>query len=394
MGVLDGLKILDFSTLLPGPYATLVMADMGAEVLRVSSKSKIDLTLEKPPRIQGSAMNATAATLGRNKKSISLNLKTPEAKEIVKKLITTYDIVIDQFRPGVMDKLGLGYENLRKCNPKLIYCALTGYGQTGPLRDRAGHDINYLARSGIISYSGRIGQLPSLYGIQIADLAGGSMNAVVGVLAAVIYRTATGKGQFIDVSMLDGSMAYTIGVSANAMLAGEIPYPGSERTSGKGIYDFYETKDGRYLSVGSMEQKFFAQFCTAIGLPDLISGGSSPENPVEVKEKIATALCQKTLAQWISIFQQVDACVEPVLTYDEVLASEETAARGMVVEVPMPDNPDVRVKQLATPIHFSESPNVYRSAGCPVGWNTLEVLTCLGLSKEEIAHLEECGALT
>lgn len=393
MGVLNGLKILDFSTLLPGPYATMVMADMGAEVLRVSSRSKIDLSLEKPPRIAGTEVNALAATLGRNKKSISLNLKHPDAKEIVRKLVMEYDIVIDQFRPGVMDKLGLGYRDLCACNPSLIYCALTGYGQDGPLRDRAGHDINYLARSGIISYSGRKEQIPSLYGIQIADLAGGSMNAVVGVLAAVIYRQNTGQGQFIDVSMLDGALAYTVGVSANALVAGEIPAPASERTSGRGVYDFYETKDGKYLSVGCMEQKFFAQFCDAIGMPELIPGGSSPPNADEVKKQIGAVLKQKTRDEWAAIFAPLDACVEPVMTYDEVLKDEETKARGMIVDVAVPSGNDVRVKQLASPIRFSGAPNEYRVGGCPVGWHSEEVLARLGYSEAAIASLKASGAL-
>ncbi len=392
MGVLNGLKILDFSTLLPGPYATLVMADMGAEVLRVSSKSKFDLTLAKPPKIEGTQMNALAATLGRNKKSISLNLKTDEGKEIVRQLVKEYDIVIEQFRPGVMDKLGLGYEALRKINPALIYCALTGYGQTGPLRDRPGHDINYLARSGIISYSGRPGEIPSLYGIQIADLAGGSMNVLTGVLAAVIFRNRTGKGQLVDVSMLDGSFAFTIGVSANALLAGYTPAPASERTSGQGVYDFYETKDGRYLSVGCLEQKFFAVFCQVIGLPELIAGGSCPKNPGEVKAQIAAKLKEKTMDEWMSVFEKAEAaCVEPVMSYDEVLRDPQILERNMIVEVTVPGEGNVSVRQIATPLHFSEAPNEYHMAGCPVGCHNQEILSGLGYSDKQIDTMEEKG---
>ena len=393
MGVLDGLKILDFSALLPGPYATLVMADMGAEVVRVSSKTRIDISLDKPPRIEGSSVNALAATLGRNKKSIALNLKKEDAKNIVKRLVKEYDIVIDQFRPGVMDKLGLGYEELKKSNPALIYCALTGYGQTGPLCLRAGHDINYLAQSGIIGYSGRKGEIPSLYGMQIADLAGGSMNVIVGVLAAVIYRNNTGKGQYIDVSMLDGAMAYSIGVSANALYAGQIPTPASERTSGKGVYDFYETKDGKYLSVGCLEPKFFKQFCEALDIPEFIEGGSTPENADELKKTVSKKLKTKTRDEWVQIFGKLDACVEPVLSYDEMLKSKETAARGMIVQVPMADNPDVRVPQLATPLRFSEAPNEYKHSGCPVGWNTKEILLEAGFTDDEIREFDKIGVL-
>ena len=195
MAALDGLRVLDFSTLLPGPYATLMLADMGAEVLKISSPSKYDLVMDYGTCIEGTDISACQAWLGRNKKTMFLNLKTREAREIIKKLIMDYDIILEQFRPGVMKRLGLSYEDLKETNPRLIYCSLTGYGQTGPMRDVAGHDINYMSRSGIISHAGRAKAGPSLMNVQIADIAVGSLNSVIGILAAVYHREKTGQGK-------------------------------------------------------------------------------------------------------------------------------------------------------------------------------------------------------
>ena len=208
MKALEGLKVLDFTTLLPGPYATLVLADLGAEVLKVSSPSKRDIVLEYEPFVEGTDIAANEAWLGRNKRNIFLNLKHPKAIAIVKQLIQEYDIVIEQFRPGVMEKLGLGYEALKAVNPALIYCSLTGYGQTGPMAKAAGHDCNYLARSGNLAMAGYRDAGPAPMNIQIADICVGSMNSVVGILAAVQYRSRTGKGQYIDVAMLDGLIPF------------------------------------------------------------------------------------------------------------------------------------------------------------------------------------------
>ena len=213
-GPLQGLKILDFTTLLPGPYATLMLADMGAEVLRVVSGTRLDLTTLLPPFVGKENISAILAYLGRGKKSLTLNLKDLRALKIVHQLLGEYDIVIEQFRPGVMAKFGLDYPVLKERHPGLIYCSLTGYGQTGPMADRAGHDINYLARSGLMAYSGREETGPLLTGMQIADIAAGSNNSVIGILAAVIHRQQTGEGQYLDVAMTDGVMAF------NAMVGG------------------------------------------------------------------------------------------------------------------------------------------------------------------------------
>ena len=385
MGALDGLKILDFTTLLPGPYATLMLADMGAEVLKVSSAGKYDLVLDYGERVDGTDISACQAWLGRNKKTMFLNLKTPEAMEIVRQLIMDYDIVIEQFRPGVMQRLGLGYEDLRRINPRLIYCSLTGYGQTGPLRDAAGHDINYMSRSGIISHAGRAGSGPSLMNFQIADIAVGSLNSVIGILAAVISRQATGKGQFVDVAMLDGCVPFNSLDGADFLVSGRQPCREGQLLNGGSMYDYYETSDGGYMSVGSLEPKFWEAFCRGIGREDLIAGTVRPENASEVKEEIRSIFRTKTRAEWTDIFSELDACVQPVMDLQEALLEDpQIRSRGMVVDVDMPLREGTKVKQMATSIDLSETPCEYRFAGYPLGWHTKEIIASLGLDYDDL----------
>ena len=385
MGSLDDLKILDFSTLLPGPYATLMLADMGAEVLKISSANRPDIVLDYPPFIGDTGVSASQAWLGRNKKTMFLNLKTGEGKAVVKELVKEYDIVLEQFRPGVMEKLGLGYEDLKAVNPKLIYCSLTGYGQTGPLRDAAGHDINYMSRSGIISQAGRRESGPSLMNFQIADIAVGSMNSVIGILAAVNYRKNTGKGQYIDVAMMDGCVPFNSLDGAGFLVSGKEPKREGERLNGGCIYDFYETKDGEYLSVGSLEPQFWSRFCTAIGREDLIEGTVYPPNIDEVKAEIRGILKTKTRDEWVEVFSHYDACVQPVLNLKEaLLEDEQVKEREMVVDVKLPLHEDVSVKQLATAVKLSECPCEYKFAGYPTGYHTKEVIEQLGMDYAEL----------
>ena len=371
MKALEGLKVLDFTTLLPGPYATLVLADLGAEVLKVSSPSKRDIVLEYEPFVEGTDIAANEAWLGRNKRNIFLNLK---------RLIQEYDIVIEQFRPGVMEKLGLGYEALKAVNPALIYCSLTGYGQTGPMAKAAGHDCNYLARSGNLAMAGYRDAGPAPMNIQIADICVGSMNSVVGILAAVQYRSRTGKGQYIDVAMLDGLVPFTAMDGTRFLATGEDCGRESRRLNGGSLYGYYETKDGEYLSVGSLEPKFWAAFCTGIGCPDLIEGTVEPENIDAVRERVRGVLKTKTRDEWTAIFQELDCCVEPVLSLKEALLEDEhIQERNLVVEVEVPCTGGKRVKQLGSPMKLSECPVTYDLGGYPLGYHTQEVMGELGL---------------
>jgi crotonobetainyl-CoA:carnitine CoA-transferase CaiB-like acyl-CoA transferase len=385
MSALKDLKILDFSTLLPGPFASLMLADMGADVLKISSASKPDIVTDYPPFIEGTDISACQAWLGRNKKSMFLNLKTEQGISIVKELVKEYDIILEQFRPGVMDKLGIGYEDLKAVNPSIIYCSLTGYGQTGPLRDAAGHDINYMARSGIISHAGRKEEGPSLMNFQIADIAVGSLNSVIGILAAVNHRRNTGQGQYIDVAMMDGCVPFNSIDGASFLVSGKQPKREGERLNGGCVYDFYETKDGQYMSVGSLEPQFWSRFCMAIGREDLIEGTVWPENVEEVKAQIRGIFKTKTRDEWEIVFAEYDACVQPVLDLKEaLLEDEQIKAREMVVEVDLPLHDGIKVKQLATSIKLSECPCIYEQAGYPAGYHTKEIIEKLGLDYDEL----------
>lgn len=388
-GPLNNLKVLDFTTLLPGPYATMILADMGAEVLRVLSDSYPDMAAFLPPFLPDSNLSCNLACMGRGKRCMNLNLKVAGAIEIVHRLIKEYDIVIEQFRPGVMAKLGLSYENLKAVNPSLIYCSLTGYGQTGPLKGRAGHDINYLARSGLMDYSGTKDKGPSLTGMQIADVASGSNNSVIGILAAVIHRKETGKGQHIDISMTDGVMAFNSMMATTYLAGAAEPKREQELLNGGSLYDFYETKDGQYISFGGLEAQFFAAFCRVIGREDLIPHGIIPFNLEKVKKEIREIFLQKTRDQWTEIFSQVDACVEPVLSLAEAIADENTRAREMIVEFTLPSGE--KLKQIANPIKFSSTKQDYRSIGCIAGTHTREVLLENGYTEEQIKNYEKEG---
>lgn len=383
---LEGLKVLDFTTLLPGPYASMVLADLGAEVLHVIGPGRYDLVTHWSPDLPGQGTGGVGAWLGRNKKSLFLNLKKEGAVEVVKRLIVDYDIILEQFRPGVMAKLGLAYEDLAGVNPGLIYCSITGYGQTGPKKDRAGHDINYLAQSGIAASSGRKEGGPALYNFQIADVASGSMNALVGILAAVIHRQNTGEGQYIDIAMADGLVPF-LSMDGAAFLAGEGPVgPEEGLLNGGGIYDFYETKDGGYMSVGSLEGKFFRALCRALGYPEWEDGEILKEDPEGVKAAFRATFRTKSREEWTAIFRETDACVEAVLTIDEVIKDPHYQERGVFPQVPLAIG-EGQVTQLGNPIRMTKTPPAYVHAGYPEGYHSREVLSALGLSKDEIEEL-------
>lgn len=385
-GPLASLKILDFSTLLPGPFASLLLADMGAEVLRVESPSRMDLVRVLPPHDGGTS--TSHAYLNRNKRSIALDLKRPEAVEVVRQLVAEYDIVLEQFRPGVMDKLGVGYEALKAINPRLIYVSITGYGQSGPFRDRAGHDINYLAVAGIASYTGRQESGPLPLGVQLADIAGGSLHGVMGLLAAVIQRQVTGEGQHVDVSMTDCAFSLHGMAGAGYLGAGVEPDMENQALNGGSFYDYYRTRDGRWFSVGSLEPQFMQQFCAAIGRPDLAARGLSPkpEDQRELKRAIEIEFEKRDFAEWSEVFAALDACVEPMLPLSEAVRHPQIEARGLVTEVPRDGLPAQR--QIACPIKFSNGLPAPRHVGAAVGAHTAEVLAELGYTAEQIASLK------
>lgn len=369
---LSGLKILDFSTLLPGPFATLLLADLGAEVIHVESPTRVDLVRVMPPYADGQA--TAHAYLNRNKQSVALDLKNPNSIARVKQLIAEYDIVVEQFRPDVMTRLGLGYDDLKQINPKLIYCSITGYGQTGAYKNRAGHDINYVSLAGIAGHSGRQDSGPPAMGIQVADVAGGSLHAVIGILSAVIERQRSGLGQHIDISMTD--CAFTLNnMAASAQVAGgEEQAPEAATLNGGSYYDYFKTQDGRYISVGSLEPQFMLGLSAALALPVLAEKGASmfPEDRVAVKQAVAAAIAAQPYAHWQQVFATLDVCVEPVLSLKEAAESSLAAERGWVVEVPLTEGNPKTQKQLACPIKFSRSVVRYDYVGQQLGETVLD----------------------
>ncbi|PHV12290.1 CaiB/BaiF CoA transferase family protein [Chitinimonas sp. BJB300] len=382
---LHKLTILDFSPLLPGPFATRLLADLGATVIRIESPSRPDLVRHLPPFVEGTS--AAHAYLNRNKRSLALDLKAEGAREAVLALVKTADVLVEQFRPGVMERLGLGYSALAEHNPRLIYCSITGYGQTGPLRDRAGHDINYLALTGLSAGSGRDDGGPPPLGAQIADVAGGSLHAVIGILAALRQRDADGLGQHIDIAMADCAL-HLNALTASAALAGQNTLPEQGLLNGGSHYDYYRCRDGKWLAVGSLEPTFLTTLCNTVGLPGLAAElGRAPQ---KAKVALAARLAEETQAFWRAQFAEVDACVEPVLTLPEALDSELARQRGWTVDVPHGKG---CLRQPAMPIRFSRAEANYGHAGGEVGQDSETILREAGLDETTISTLRTSKAL-
>ena len=391
MTALAGLKVLDFTGLLPGPFGTRLLADMGAEVLRVEAPVRPDMVRIMPP-FDSDGLSACHASLNRNKGAIAIDLKTPEGLEIVRSLVKEYDVVVEQFRPGVMSRLGIGYEELKVINPKLIYCAITGYGQNGVYRNRAGHDLNYLAVAGIMDYTGRQEAGPLPLPIQAADVSGG-LYAVGGILAAVIHRLNTGEGQFVDVSLTDAAFSLQALTAPPALVGNEQPKPETDGLNGGSFYDCYRTADNRFLSIAGLEPQFFSGFCMAIEKPELLTLGISkqPETVKLVKSTIQDVIIQKPLSEWVTRFSALDVCVEPVLTFAEACEHPQMRDRNMVVDVPMANGE--RQKQIACPVVFSATPVQYKLTGGHLGAETDRVMQAQGYTSEQIADFKKRGVL-
>lgn len=320
MKPLTGLKILDFSTLLPGPWATEQLRQMGAQVTRIEPPNHPDLLRAYP--------NAYRQINGR-KETITLDLKSAKAIETVHEFLSESDIVLEQFRPGVMRRLGLDYEQLQETYPRLIYCSLTGYGQHGDLSHKAGHDINYQALSGLASYNGSDRPVPTA--LQIGDIAGGSYPAMVGLLAAVIERHSTGRGQYIDVSMLNGSLALNTMSAPDALNENINPKPAANLLNGGTFYDYYQCACGGWIAFGGLEPKFYSAFCRELEREDLIAKFSqfSASHQTELKQELSSIFARKSQAQWCEALSD-DCCVEPVLNVSDAFKSTLNSEYSMV----------------------------------------------------------------
>lgn len=382
---LQGLKVLDFTRLLPGPYATLVLADLGAQVDKVEDPMGGDYVRQLPPF--AGDVSALFATLNRSKRSLAIDLKNGAA--IIRLLVRHYDIVFEGFRPGVMTKLGLGYDALSKENPRLIYCSLSGYGKTGPDRPRAGHDINYQARAGVLGHSGTRGGPPSLPGVQIADT-GGALFSLVGMLAALHARERTGRGRQIDVSMTESAMAFMHAWLGSRQLIGE---EGEPLRRGKGLlnggvpcYGLYRASDGRYLALGALEPKFFQRLCEALDCPELADGAyDDGGRGKKVRAELERIFATQTAQHWMQAFAGLDVCLEIVAEGDEVFDDAQHRARKMFEAIP-------GESVMRTPL-VSQLPA--SAIQVPeLGEHTVDILTEAGIAPDQIAEWAREGIVT
>ena len=394
-GALSGLKVLDLSRLLPGPFCSLLLADLGADVLKVEDTGMGDYVRWAPPAYPGveqSAAGALFLSLNRNKRSIRIDLKSDEGKEVLRRLVKDADVLLESFRPGVLDRLGVGYEALKEINPGLVYCAISGYGQDGPGRDAAGHDMNYLALGGMLGMTGEADGPPIQNAGQVADIGGGALMAAFGILAALRARDGSGEGQFVDVSMFDGALSWLGMPAGQGLLEGESPKRGNVGLAGSLIcYRPYACSDG-HVALGALESKFWKAFCEGVERPDLIDQQFQPVGS-DVHREVEGIFLSRTRDEWEEFASRVDCCLTPVLTLDEALESELVKARAMVAPLTQP-GAEKPVRLLGAPIKFSATPaDTDRLPGPGLGEHTDEVLAAAGYSTEEIAALRESGAV-
>lgn len=317
--------MLDLSRLLPGPCASMVLADLGASVDKLEDPQGGDYLRFMPPQHAG--LNAPFRMLNRGKRSLVLDLKRDEGRAAFRKLVGRYDVLVETFRPGVMDKLGLGYDALAELRPGLVYCAISGFGQTGPLAHRAGHDIDYLARAGVLGLTGPEEGPPQVFGVQLADIAG-ALVAVNGILAALVGRGVTGRGRFLDVSMCEAAMPFaTFGLTS--AFAGERVERGLSALAGAiAPFGTYRTSDGRAMALGALEPKFWMAFCAAVGLEADLEALAPGAHQVALKAKLRAIFASRTFAEWRAVAEETDCCLEPVLEPSELLTDPQHVARG------------------------------------------------------------------
>jgi crotonobetainyl-CoA:carnitine CoA-transferase CaiB-like acyl-CoA transferase len=378
-GALCGLLVLDLSRLLPGPYCTMILADHGARVIAIEDR-----------RFRNEEI--FPATVNRNKEHMTLNLKTVEGREIFYRLAAAADVVVEGFRPGVVQRLSVDYEIVRKINPRIVYCAVTGYGQTGPLRDRAGHDVNYLAHAGVLDLIGEADRPPAIPGVQIADMAGGGLNAAVGILLALLARGKSGRGQYIDISMTDGAASLLSLQLHFQQVDGRSPRRSDSRFSHRyACYSTYETRDGRYIAIGAVENRFWQKLCDHLGVPQYSALQYDEERRKEILAFMRSTIRKKTLSQWEEELADIDACWAPVRTLDDVLQAPLFRERDMVVD--FEGEAGDTIPLLGTPIKLSDTPGSIRTASPAFGGNTNAILSEFGYSTEEIKVFEEKGVV-
>ncbi|MBI5899886.1 MAG: CoA transferase [Rhodocyclales bacterium] len=392
-GPLAGIRVLDLTRLLPGPVATMHLADLGAEVIKIEDTGPGDYARAMGPGERakggdggGSGDSVFFRLVNRNKKSLRLDLKQAAGVAAFMRLAKNADVIFESFRPGVVDKLGIGYAAVKAINPRVVYCAITGYGQTGPWAELAGHDINYLATAGLLDqighYDGERSGPPAIPNLQVGDLLGGALTPLLGVLAAVIGARATGQGSHVDVAMTDAVLAHNIFPLVTTLVQGWPAERGADLlTGGVPCYGVYRTADDRYLAVGALEPKFWQAMCAAIGRADLAPFGlATGSKGREVREGLAALLASQPMAHWVPIFAAADCCVTPILRMDEVLHHPQVAAREMLVEVG-------GTRQYAPPFKLSAWPWATAMPAPAAGADSEAVLAAAGFTAAEISAL-------
>lgn len=388
--VLRGLKVLDLTRLLPGPLCTMIMGDYGAEVIKVEDPVSGD-----PTRAVGRQVNGDGAfyrQLNRNKKSICLNLKEAAGNEIFRRLVSRCDVLVEGFRPGVMKRLGLDYDTLKELNPGLVYAGISGYGQEGPYRLRAGHDLNYSAVAGLLGLSSAPGEGPVMPAVQIADIAGGSLMALAGIMMALVARAAGGKGSYVDVSMTRGLLPWLTYAASYLDEPHNLPRRGRRHITGAyACYNIYETADGKFMSLGALEPVFWQSFCLAVERPEWISLQFDEEKRPELIGLVGSLFKEKTRDQWTEHFSAFDACCEPVLELPE--AEQHPLSRELGFWVESSPNSGEAELQPGFPLLFSGAPGALRLPPPRLGQHTAQILSELGYDEEDIAALRRQGAI-
>lgn len=377
---LAGIRVLDLSRLLPGPVTTLHLADLGAEVIKIEDPQVGDYA-----RTLGTGEGEDSAyfrMINRHKLGLVLDLKTPAGVEVFMRLARDADVIIESFRPGVMDKLGVGYAAVSAINPRIAYCAISGYGQDGPYKDLAGHDINYLGYAGVLEQIGVDGGQPAIPNFQIADLLGGALTAAMGILAAVVEAQRTGQGRFIDVSMTDSVLAHTYFAMLRLNDAGHsAPRGGDMLSGGLPCYATYRCADGKYMAVGALEGKFWRICCDVLGRPEWVAR----QWDAGLQSEMAALFAGETRDEWARRFAAADCCVTPVLSPEEALRNEQMQARGMVIEAD-------GMTQFAPPLKMSGFDFAVRSRAPKAGEHATRILDEAGYTPEDIARLQRAGA--
>mgnify|MGYP002777673502 CR=1 FL=1 len=354
-GPLVGLRILDLTRLLPGPLGTMLMADMGAEVIKVENPSSPDYVRSFPPYLNGESANYLS--FNRSKKSVLLDYTTPEGRETFLQLVQTADVVVEQFRPGFLDRLGIGYEAAKAAKTDIIYVSVTGYGQTGPYAHLAGHDLNYMGIAGVLGLTGEAGGPPVIPGVQMADIAGGSYMTVVATLAAVYARQQTGQGQHVDVSMTDAVMPLlSVSYALFSGMRQAIPRGMLPLSGGLANYNVYPCQDGNYLAVGTLEPKFWQRFCEVIDRPDwlpLMLPGE-PDRILQARQTVEELFLTEPLAHWVALGLQHDLPLTPVYDLPDLENDPHLQARQMIITQEHPKAGPF--KSIGVPLKFSVTP--------------------------------------